>query len=211
MSKARHVRRPRRERKSCRVRTQLVEREVLEAAASLLRSSVPGVVAEDVAHRPGRERGEVGAARRSDPRLAHQLREQDEVLELLAAVDPREPKHDALIRPAQGDGALAERILALGTLGILEVAQVLRRCERAGELSAQRGREALEDLGAFRIERYPHHLFLDRVWSLRANATAYDACYLALAKALDAPLITRDRRLAAASGHRAAIEVPGVV
>lgn len=92
----------------------------------------------------------------------------------------------------------------------LEVVQVLRRYERAGELSAQRGREALEDLGAFRIERYPHHLFLDRVWSLRANATAYDACYLALAEALDAPLITRDRRLAAASGHRATIEVPAV-
>ena len=89
----------------------------------------------------------------------------------------------------------------------LEVAHVLRRYERAGELTARRGREALDDLEAFRIERYPHHLFLGRVWSLRANATAYDACYLALAEALDAPLLTRDRRLATVPGHGAKVEV----
>jgi predicted nucleic acid-binding protein len=89
----------------------------------------------------------------------------------------------------------------------LEVAQVLRRYERAGVLNARRGREALDDLSAFAIERYPHHLFLPRVWDLRANVTAYDACYLALAEALDAPLVTCDRRLAGAPGHAAAVEV----
>ncbi len=89
----------------------------------------------------------------------------------------------------------------------LEVAQVLRRYERAGELSARRGREALDDLEAFVIERYPHHLFLPRVWSLRANATAYDACYLALAEALGAPLLTTDARLAGVPGHDAHVEV----
>jgi predicted nucleic acid-binding protein len=91
----------------------------------------------------------------------------------------------------------------------LEVAQVLRRYERAGELSGRRAAQALEDLAAFRIERYPHDLFLPRVWSLRANATAYDACYLALAEALGAPLLTTDRRLAAIPGHDAIVEVPG--
>jgi predicted nucleic acid-binding protein len=89
----------------------------------------------------------------------------------------------------------------------LEVAQVLRRYERAGSLSAMRAREALDDLVAFRIERYPHHLFLSRVWALRANATAYDACYLALAEALAAPLLTSDRRLATVPGVRATVEV----
>ena len=39
-----------------------------------------------------------------------------------------------------------------------------------------------------------------RVWSLRDNLTAYDAAYVALAEALDAPLLTRDRRLASAPG-----------
>jgi predicted nucleic acid-binding protein len=42
---------------------------------------------------------------------------------------------------------------------------------------------------------------------LRNNLTAYDAAYVALAEALDAPLLTRDRRLAAASGHTALVEL----
>jgi predicted nucleic acid-binding protein len=49
--------------------------------------------------------------------------------------------------------------------------------------------------------------FLPRVWDLRNNLTAYDAVYIALAEALDAPLLTRDRRLAAASGHHARVEL----
>jgi predicted nucleic acid-binding protein len=89
----------------------------------------------------------------------------------------------------------------------LEVAQVLRRYERAGELNARRGQDALDDLEAFVIERYPHHLFLPRIWSLRHNATAYDACYLALAEALGAPLLTTDARLASVPGHDAQVEV----
>jgi predicted nucleic acid-binding protein len=48
---------------------------------------------------------------------------------------------------------------------------------------------------------------LPRVWELRHNLTADDAAYIALAEALDATLLTRDRRLAAASGHRDRIEL----
>jgi len=50
-------------------------------------------------------------------------------------------------------------------------------------------------------------LFVDRIWSLRANLTAYDAAYVALAESLPAPLITRDTRLAKAAGHTARIEL----
>ncbi|HKJ92753.1 MAG TPA: type II toxin-antitoxin system VapC family toxin [Longimicrobiales bacterium] len=89
----------------------------------------------------------------------------------------------------------------------LEVAQVLRRYERAGELTDERTREAMSDLADFRIERYAHEPFLARIWALRANATAYDACYLALAETLDATLVTRDRRLAVVPGHGARVEV----
>ncbi|HEX7090352.1 MAG TPA: type II toxin-antitoxin system VapC family toxin [Longimicrobiales bacterium] len=91
----------------------------------------------------------------------------------------------------------------------LEVAQVLRRYALRGELSARRGAEALADFAALPIERYPHHLFLGRIWDLRANVTAYDAAYLALAEALDAPLVTCDARLAGARGHAARVEVVG--
>lgn len=90
----------------------------------------------------------------------------------------------------------------------LEVAQVLRRYELAGILTARRSREALDDLAGFSIERYPHNLFMPRVWSLRMNVTAYDACYIALAEALEAPLLTMDRRLASVPGHSAIVEIP---
>ncbi|MGV8042065.1 MAG: type II toxin-antitoxin system VapC family toxin [Thermoanaerobaculaceae bacterium] len=89
----------------------------------------------------------------------------------------------------------------------IEVAQVLRRFAAAGELTATRGREALDDLDALPITRYPHNILLPRIWELRANLTAYDAAYVALAEALDAPLLTTDARLARAPGHRARVEL----
>jgi predicted nucleic acid-binding protein len=57
------------------------------------------------------------------------------------------------------------------------------------------------------LERHSHWPFLDRIWELRRNITAYNAAYIALAKALDAPLLTCDRALARAPGHRAAVEL----
>jgi predicted nucleic acid-binding protein len=89
----------------------------------------------------------------------------------------------------------------------LEVAQVLRRYARAGDVEASRGRAALEDLADFPLTRYPHGLFLPRIWELRRNVTAYDAAYVALAEALAAPLVTRDAALASVRAHRARVEL----
>lgn len=89
----------------------------------------------------------------------------------------------------------------------LEVAQVLRRYVMIGDLTPQRATQALADLADLPILRYPHDLFLPRIWALRHNVTAYDAAYLALAESLPAPLITCDARLAATLGHRATIEL----
>jgi predicted nucleic acid-binding protein len=89
----------------------------------------------------------------------------------------------------------------------IEVAQVMRRYAAAGEIDGERGRLALEDLGGLPMQRYPHDFLLSRVWELRHNITAYDAVYVALAEALDAVLLTRDRRLAGAAGHHARIEL----
>lgn len=89
----------------------------------------------------------------------------------------------------------------------LEVAQVLRRQVRIGGFGARRAEEALADFQALPVERYPHHLFLGRIWALRENATAYDAAYLALAEGLDAELVTTDRRLADVPGHGARVRV----
>jgi predicted nucleic acid-binding protein len=87
----------------------------------------------------------------------------------------------------------------------VEVAQVLRRLELAKVLEEARAKQALEDLGDLRLVRHPHADLLDRVWSLRRNLTAYDALYLALSEALDAPLVTTDQRLATAPGHEARV------
>jgi predicted nucleic acid-binding protein len=89
----------------------------------------------------------------------------------------------------------------------VEVAQVIRRFEASGAIESARGQEALVDLDDLPLRRYPHGFLLPRVWELRSNLTAYDAVYVALAEALDAPLLTRDRRLAGAAGHQARIEL----
>jgi predicted nucleic acid-binding protein len=89
----------------------------------------------------------------------------------------------------------------------LEVAQVLRRFERRGEIEPSRARQALQDLTAFPLERYSHDLLLPRVWELRQNLTAYDAAYVALAEILEATLLTRDDRIRKAPGHHARVEV----
>ena len=89
----------------------------------------------------------------------------------------------------------------------VEVAQVIRCYAANGEIDSARGRLALADRADLPLRRYPHDFLLPCIWDLRNNLTAYDAVYVALAEALDAPLLTRDRRLAAAAGHRAQIEL----
>ena len=89
----------------------------------------------------------------------------------------------------------------------VEVAQVIQRYAARGDIGGDRGRAALTDLVDLPLQRYPHEVLLPRIWALRHNFTAYDAAYVALAEALDAVLLTRDRRLAAAAGHHARIDL----
>lgn len=78
-----------------------------------------------------------------------------------------------------------------------ETLNALRNLVRAKSVTDQRANEAVDDLGAIRLIRYPHDPLRERVWELRHNLTAYDAAYLALAEALDgAVLMTGDRGLA---------------
>jgi predicted nucleic acid-binding protein len=101
----------------------------------------------------------------------------------------------------------AEETLHVPHLLDLEVAQVLRRYCASGEIGPERGQEAIDDFSDFPVIRYPHHLFLPRIWQLRNNMTAYDAAYVALAEALAVALITCDARLASSPGHSAEIEL----
>ena len=89
----------------------------------------------------------------------------------------------------------------------LEIAAVLRRYVARGALSPGRGSLALDHWRDFDVDRYPHQPFLGRIWELRANVTAYDAVYVALAEALSTVLVTGDRRLAGAPGVRTQVEL----
>jgi len=80
----------------------------------------------------------------------------------------------------------------------VETVSVLRRRWFGGDLSDERFRSAVDDLLALPISRYPVGPMMMRAFELRANVTPYDACYVALAEALDCPLITADARLASA-------------
>ena len=60
------------------------------------------------------------------------------------------------------------------------------------------------------ITRHGVFALFDRIWELRDNLTAYDAAYVALAEAIDCPLVTADARLSRAAGLRCAVTVvPG--
>lgn len=102
---------------------------------------------------------------------------------------------------------LADERLSAPELLDLEVASAFRRLWAAGTLTEERAEAAMADLRDLRVERVPHRPLVGRCWELRDNVTVYDAVYIALAESLDAPLLTADRRLAAAPGSRCTFEV----
>jgi predicted nucleic acid-binding protein len=83
----------------------------------------------------------------------------------------------------------------------------LRRLAREETVSESRAHQAIHDLLDLRITRYPHFIFLPRIWRLGHNLSAYDAAYVALTEKLGATLITRDARLAAASARRVGVKL----
>ena len=88
----------------------------------------------------------------------------------------------------------------------VEVLSALRGFSRAGKLEPARAEDARHDHFDFTITRHEVQPLAQRVWELRHGFTSYDACYLALAEALDAPLYTCDAKLDS-GGHSAAVRV----
>ena len=87
----------------------------------------------------------------------------------------------------------------------VEVASALRRLSASGAVGADVATLAHADLLELRVQTYAYAPFGERVWSLRSVASAYDAAYVALAEALDAPLATLDGRLARVPGVACAV------
>lgn len=121
------------------------------------------------------------------------------VVNVLLPTARREAIVERLTRP--GDSVHAPHIIDL------EVVHALRRLDRAGRFDRSAGPAFLAAHRSIAIERHPHTDLIDRIWNLRHNLSAYDASYVALAEALDAPLLTCDARLAGSAGHEARIEL----
>jgi predicted nucleic acid-binding protein len=90
-----------------------------------------------------------------------------------------------------------------------EVLGVIRRDHLLGHLDQTAAHQAIEDLRDWPGERYSHRHLLARAWELWASIRTWDALYVALAEALDAPLLTLDRRLARVVGPACPVRVVG--
>lgn len=104
-------------------------------------------------------------------------------------------------------GEWAEDILISGPLHAPELARVeatkiLRRLERAHQISSAEANAAQDDLMQLDLETFGFDPFADRVWELRHTVTSYDAWYVALAETLQLPLATLDSKLSKAVGPK---------
>ena len=110
-------------------------------------------------------------------------------------------------------GIWAEQIIETGPLHApelvrVEVTNILRRLEKAGQVTKPEANAAYDDLMQLQVELYPFDPFADRVWELRHTITSYDAWYVAVAEALGLPLATLDKRLARANGPACTLVTP---
>ena len=89
----------------------------------------------------------------------------------------------------------------------VDTVSVLRKRWLAGTVTDERFAAAVGYLAQLDLERYPTLRFMRRAFELRANVTAYDSAYVALAEELGCDLLTADQRLASATGPRCLIRV----
>ena len=106
------------------------------------------------------------------------------------------------------ESALAEGPLTGPEMALAEASNILRRLERAGQISRIEASSAHGDLLRLDMEFFPFAPFAERIWALRGNLTSYDAWYVALAEALACPLVTLDRKLGRADGPACEVITP---
>ena len=103
--------------------------------------------------------------------------------------------------------ALLDDELFAPDLLVAEVTHYLRYELRGGRLTARHADAAMDAFMQADIEYLHTWPLTTRMWALRQNVSAYDACYLAMAESLGAPLLTTDARLAGIPGLRAQVIV----
>ena len=109
-------------------------------------------------------------------------------------------------------GPVRTRLMTHASVGApalidLEFTNVLRGLVTKGSINVRQAKRALTEFMQAPIQRYAHLALLDRIWHLRANLTAYDASYIALAELLGCDLLTIDRKLVGVPGIRCHVEV----
>ncbi len=113
----------------------------------------------------------------------------------------------------EADGRIAREHLMSGgdlvapDLVDVETVSVLRRRWLAGDITARRFSAAIDDLEDLSLTRFPALPLMRRAYELRANVTASDAAYVALAEQLACTLVTADARLASAPGVRCRVDL----
>jgi predicted nucleic acid-binding protein len=89
-----------------------------------------------------------------------------------------------------------------------ETANIVRRHELAGLITADQAAQAHRDLLDLPVESWPYEVVADRAWQLRHNLSTYDASYVAVAELLDLTLVTLDHRISHAPGVRCPVATP---
>lgn len=109
---------------------------------------------------------------------------------------------------AWAEGVIDDQVLYAPELVRVGATNVLRRLERAQQITTAEANGAQEDLTQLEIELFPFEPFSDRIWELRHTVTSYDAWYVAVAEELGYPLATLDRRLARTVGPKCKFLTP---
>ena len=112
-----------------------------------------------------------------------------------------------LMNDGEARAMLAAQAAVCPHLADSEVVHALRGQVLRGDLdvgAAERMVHVWQRLG---IERVGVSGLMGRVWELRENLSGYDGTYVALAEALECPLVTADGRLARAPGPQCTITV----
>ncbi|MDO7882676.1 type II toxin-antitoxin system VapC family toxin [Antiquaquibacter soli] len=106
---------------------------------------------------------------------------------------------DASVAPTRSDVLDGAETLHAPELIDIEMANIVRKSVLRRERSIEHGAAVLSAWARNRVIRHSHAALLDDIWALRGSITPYDASYVALASSLGIPLVTADRRLAAAA------------
>jgi predicted nucleic acid-binding protein len=112
-----------------------------------------------------------------------------------------------LLNDGDARAYLSNEPFACPDLADSELVHALRTRVRRGDIAATDAERAIETWARLGIHRVRIVGMLDRIWELRDNLSAYDATYVAVAEALDAPLLTADARLARAPGPTCPVTV----